>query len=70
VAKDPPALVDPPVAEDPPKAEEALEFEVPPAPEEPPVAGLPPEPWLLLLALQFAAAAAKAKHPIHAVIVG
>jgi hypothetical protein len=58
------------VAEDPPEAEEALVFEVPPVPDELLVAGLPPEPWLLLLALQLAAATAKAKHPIHAVIVG
>ncbi len=55
----------------PPELVEPPDDVVPPELDEPPEAWFPPEAWLPPLDwLQLAATAAKAKHPIHVVIVG
>jgi len=64
------ALDDPPL-DDPPFDDELLALDDPPWLDELPVAVCPPVFWFPLefVLLQFAIATAKAKHPIHAVIV-
>ena len=71
VELDPPELVVPPVLDEPPLDDELLALDDPPWLDELPVAVCPPVFWFPLefVLLQFAIAAAKAKHPIHAVIV-